>query len=362
MNAQPEEDEFETVLQRAAYWSLRLGSDDCSPEERFAFEAWKRDDPANEAAYRKVQDGNAFVDQFITEPELRRLAQDAFERSEPHPKPEPKRRPWAAYTAIAASLIAICAVSLLAINPPGPSIGVDPLATEYAVADFDSYETEVGERSTATLADGTVITLNTNSKIEVRYSTNERLVTLVRGQGFFDVAKDIDRPFAVEAGAKRVVALGTAFDVRLDGDNDVEVVLVEGRVSVDDRDTAPEPIPSNPTAPPIVKTVELSPGQRFTSKRDAAAALEITDTQEATSWTEGRLIFRDKPLREVVAEMNRYSVQQLILSDDPRLEAMTVSGVFNTGRASTFVYALERMHPLDAERTSQTELTLVWQE
>ena len=354
MSTEFDDDDFETLEHRAAYWHLRLTSDECTPEDRYAFEAWKRQAPEHAEAYQRVQRGNAFIDRHVAEPELRRLAEETMERT----APPLHRRRWAQVAAMAACLA--LAAGIAAIMAPRSSPADEPATI---VVQVEAYETEVGERSTIDLSDGSTVTLNTNSRLEVRYSASERNVALIRGQGYFDVARDVDRPFSVDAGRKRVVALGTAFDVRIDEDNDVEVTLVEGRVSVDDivRAASGQPIETeNPEPSPTA--LELTPGQRLVARADVAPEVMDTNASEATSWREGRLIFRDRPIGDVIDEMNRYSAQKLKLSDDPRLHEMTVSGVFNTGRASTFVDALVRMHPLEAERTGSHELTLVWHE
>jgi len=232
--------------------------------------------------------------------------------------------------------------------------------SEHAIlASGEQYETAIGERSTITLPDGSLVTLNTNSRIEVDFTGATRAVRLVRGQGYFEVEKDIGRPFIVTAGDKRIVALGTAFDVRFDNKDLVEVTLVHGLVDVDD--VANETANGADLGPDAAK-IRLEPGERLVAKANASPAVEKTDTVEETSWTTGKLIFRDRPLNAVVEEMNRYSVQKLVLADDERLADMRVNGAFNAGRATSFVSALEAMHPLTATRTGRNELTLVWQE
>lgn len=345
-----DEGKLETPGEWAAFWYLRLSSDECTPEDRYEFEAWKREASENAAAYEKVVRGNAFIDRHVAEPAMRRIGKETLARTA---SPLHRRR-RTQFAALAASLVLAVGVGVLA------TIDRDPSSIA-ALAEIESYETAIGERSTVTLSDGSTVTLNTNSRIEVAFSAQERNVRLMRGQGFFDVQKDADRPFAVEAGDKRVVALGTAFDVRFDDGNDVQVTLVEGRVSVGEVvRTATNSVAITPPNPKPI--AELIPGQRLVAKADAAPEVIETNAEEATSWREGRLIFRGEPIGDVIEEMNRYSAQKLKLSNDPRLQEMRVSGVFNTGRASTFVDALERMHPLEAKRSASNELTLVWQE
>lgn len=344
----------------ASYWVVRLGAEDCTPEDRYAFDVWRREDPAHEASYQKIKRGNDYLDRFMEAPEF----QERIELARKRTKPPLWKRDSMRWIGAAAACLMILATSVNLI--PWPESGVQPVTVADAV---EAYETRIGERSTVTLSDGSVVTINTNSRIEVGYTDDLREITLIRGQGFFDVAKDIDRPFVVVAGEKRVMALGTIFDVRFDDQNEVQVTLVEGKVQVDnagESDGALREIRRSDAVdgPAIVAaSIELNPGERLIARADAAPEIIETDGIEETSWRRGQLVFRQRVLSEVVAEMNRYSAQQLVLDADERVVALEVSGVFNNGGPpSAFVDALEAMHPLEARRSGRDELTLVWRE
>lgn len=342
-----------SIKETAAYWAVRLSSPDCTPEDRCGFETWRRADPEHQEAFNRQQRGAAFVDRNVAHPILQALAEEV--RAETEPGLFHKSR-WK-FTAIAASLLLAIGISTVLVTSSFKNNGGTQLADN-----IEAYETAIGERSTITLADGTALTLNTNSRVEVDFKAEQRDIKLLRGQALFEVAKDINRPFVVRAGDQRIVALGTAFDVRFDDAVGVQVTLIEGSVSVDDVLKAP-PTNSSPLATKDFNgTIELRPGERLIAKGDTEREVLKADIEEVTSWRDGRLVFRKKLLPAVIAEMNRYSAQQLVLSDDERLKEMTVSGVFSTGRASGFVYALETMQPLKAERTGRRELTLVWRE
>jgi len=344
MNTKFDNDPFKTIEERAAYWLILLDSSDCTPQDRYAFEAWKSDDPANGVAFLKIQRGNAFIDQRITDPVLRNIGQQALEQT----KPKRFTGKWIRIVAIAASAFIVLGVGSFMMLQADEKI---------IVAKLEVYETAVGERSTITLLDGSVMTLNTNSRIVVNFTDEQREVKLQRGQGFFAVEKDVNRPFVVKAGDRQVIALGTAFDVRIENNKLIEVTLLEGRVSVD-KITAGNHKPTSRQKESIL----LSPDERLIIKSDDSSKIVKTNANEVTSWRDGRLIFRSEPINNVIDEINRYSLQQLKLDDDVRLAELTVSGVFKTGRASSFVDVLERMYPLEIQRTGLNELTLVWQE
>ena len=346
--AQDREHDIEAT---AAFWLVRLGSDACTPEDRAAFEAWRRADPAHQKAYDRMSRGAAFVDRHVADPDLLALAESVRRETVP---PWHQQNRWRA--AIAACLMLIAAPSAFVMLQEAPA--PEPILAE--VEPVERYDTAIGERSTVTLADASILTLNTDSRVEVDYSASERRIVLVRGQALFEVERDTERPFIVEAGDQRIVALGTAFDVRLDVDEGVQVTLLEGRVAIDPVKTGASIEADDAAARPAV--VELEPGQQFVSSAVEAERVRMTTVADVTSWRSGRLVFRQRPLAEAIAEMNRYSAQKLTLDDDERLHAMTVSGVFNIGRTSNFVTTLETMHPVAAKRSGREELTLVWRE
>lgn len=357
MSAVTEQDEMETIDDIAASWAVRLSSPDCTPEERHAFETWRQQDIAHDQAYQRMQRGSALVDRHVMNPLLQEMAQEAWDETEPSFY---KKRSWqiGAGAAIAASLLAMMVVPIFL----SPSPNTESASTTQQVANAnEAYETAIGEQSTITLADGSKVTLNTDSRITVDFAGTQRGITLSRGQALFDVAKDADRPFVVVAGSERIVALGTSFDVHLKEDSSVQVTLIEGKVSVHkvaDSKTDPKGV----DAPRFKQAIIMAPGEQLSISGLRGNLTRKSDIAAATGWKEGRLVFRQKPLPQVVQEMNRYSTQKLALANDPRLRSMTVSGVFNTGRTSSFVDALETMHSLKSERTGEYELTLEWRE
>ena len=361
------EDQEQSVEDQAAFWIVRLSSHDCTPEDRFAFEAWKEEDPAHERMYLRLQKGNAIVDRHMTDPRIVAMLEEARADQRTGHVGSVLSRTVTKRTAGVAALAASVVIALTVILIASPSLqrgspDTGPAQTVQAPADTEVFETSIGERSTITLADGSMVTINTNSLVGVSFSVSERLVRLKRGQAYFEVEKDVVRPFVVQAGDQRVVALGTAFDVRFDKRDQVEVTLVEGRVEV--ADVAPRRGSSSPTAASAPATsIELAPGQRLIAKSAAPPEIVDTDTIEETSWRRGQLVFYARPLASVVEEMNRYSLQEIVIADDPRVRNLEVSGVFNSGgRASSFVNALEALHPLSAERTGHDEITLVYRE
>jgi len=194
-----------------------------------------------------------------------------------------------------------------------------------------SYETVVGGLQAVPLRDGSNITLNSDSQVHVAVSDKERRVELTHGEAFFEVTKDPARPFVVRAGHARVIAVGTKFSVRRDGE-DVSVVVIEGRVRVerDDKTTA--------DLPPAL----LAAGN--VARSDASGVLvaekPLPVAEEMLSWRNGFLVFHDTPLATAVAEFNRYNTRKIVI-DDPTVAELRIGGNFRSNNVDAFVRLLE---------------------
>lgn len=209
----------------------------------------------------------------------------------------------------------------------------------------ERYATAVGEKTAVTLPDGSVVTLNTDTVLRTVATRDRRLVYLDQGQAFFRVAKNAERPFMVRAAGRTVVAVGTAFDVRVDGKR-FEVTLVEGKVRVETPVSEPAAAEIAPAEPgvkppaPTMRTTEMVAGDRFVASTDAQWVLANADTTKQTNWMIGRLKFEGEPMGAVAAEFSRYSPREVVVAD-PALARRRISGTFEAGDAEAFAQALE---------------------
>lgn len=315
------------AAREAADWLERLHTPPIETEELEAFSAW-RAKPENRAAYERLDDIRRAMVALHGDPDMRQAAAQALERGAARRRrraPAAIRRPM-----VIGVLAAACVVATLA--------GVFLLR-------LPTYSTRIGETFSATLEDGSRIQLNTNSAVKVRYSAGQRRIELMRGQALFQVAHNPQRPFIVSAGAAQVRALGTRFDVRRIG-QDVRVVLVQGSVEVSDPALRPQPW-------------RLKVGQALALKPSAAAtaAPAAVDAPAATSWTTGDLTFQGVPLSEAVAELNRYSRDQIILAPGAPADRL-VSGVFPAGDHDDFIVAVSSIFALKSVRKANGDLEL----
>ncbi len=328
--------EIDTHREAAALWSERLREAGADPDLRARFEEWCGDDPAKREAFRQAEAAWRLARSVADEPEMLELRNKVLSRAASERKPVFSA---ARLSVLAASVLVCVGFGFVLANWAMPGEAVEPsmVIAEQAASDF---ETQIGERLTTPLADGSTMTLGTSSRARVAFSDQERLVELVSGQAYFDVAHEDGREFVVLAAGRRVTAVGTAFEVRVDSAQ-LSVTLVEGNVVVD----APVSVDQG-AAGEFARSerAELSPGEQLVQVADAPPSVATVDARRLTSWLDGLLIFEDEPLSAAVAEMNRYARRPIVIADE-QLSALRLSGAFSAGQSSGFVEALAEYFP-----------------
>jgi transmembrane sensor len=182
------------------------------------------------------------------------------------------------------------------------------------------------------LPDGSSMTLDGESAVSGRFDSTSRRLELQRGRALFAVASDASRPFSVTAAGRRVVAVGTRFDVNLLTDG-LTVSLLEGRVNVESLDASSAP-------------VALLAGQQYVERGGKVEIRTLgAATDTAISWQKGLVNFDDQTLADAVAVMNRYSPEQIVISDAD-VASLRVSGQFRAGDSRRFAETLAEMHGL----------------
>lgn len=309
-----------------------------TPRRRLALDAWLAADPTHVRAYEAALEADEIVVLHAADPEFMALRHAALAARPVRFTPP-------------ASLIAASVAALVVLAGGGWwALGEGRLARTPAPAAAPAmparYSTEVGERSTVVLPDGSTMALNTASVAEVAYSDAERRVRLLRGQALFTVAHGQAAPFRVQAGDRMITATGTRFDVRLDGDQ-LRVALVEGGVRV-------APLAAR-TRDAAAETLEA--GEVLTVAPGRPASIRAEDVARATSWRDGLVVFEDTPLDQAVAEINRYATRPIIL-DGTGPARHRISGAFRTGEPGRFADTLTDLFPLRAERSADGTIIL----
>ena len=252
------------------------------------------------------------------------------------------------------------------------------------------YATAIGELQLQTLADGSVVQINTNSQVQLDYSATVRKVRLIRGEAHFDVTHDPDRPFEVYAGKGMVKAVGTAFSVRLSHDY-IKVTVSEGRVDLaaiveepietrtDTSDSGARPGADSAyrsNKPALRKIGSLGQGQIATFSNQAILAelrgsddsgssiipeintLAEQELARQLSWREGYLVFAGDPLSYVVDEVNRYMPITIEIAD-PTLNQLRIGGRFKVGELEAMFDVLESSFGIQVSRLDDRHIQLL---
>jgi transmembrane sensor len=344
------------ISEQAAHWWVVLNEETCTATEREAFAAWVRRSPERVEAFLRV---NMLMGTLHSKErrwpetpaeELIRQARASSAEIIPLTRSEPAvaRRATArvpglfgfagARMFIAASLAMLCCAVLLSWFVWAP----------------ERYQTEIGEQRSVLLDDGSIITLNTSSQIEVKYSDSRRFVRLVRGEALFKVARDPDRPFDVDTDNAVVRAVGTQFNVDRRAHR-TTVSVVEGKVQVIADPAEGTPRPAGDGAGPAVQseTEILAAAQRLVLTDSGMGEPEaIADIAPVTAWTQRQLVFENQSLSEVAEEFNRYNRQHILIESAP-LRAQLVTGVFQANDSASFLVFISRIPGVRISTTEQ---------
>lgn len=330
------------IEEEAAAWVWRLDDEDLSSQDRSEFERWLRRDLRHRRAFEELGGVWRSLDDLAEAKRDERVATFVAEERRLYDVAKPAlarsrlRRitPWA----VAASLV--FAVGFISWFQRGN--------------EAQTLATAVGQLRSAKLADGSVVQLNTNTIVETRFTRDQRVVYLRKGEASFKVAKNAERPFLVHAGNMVVRAVGTEFNVRMRDSRDIEVIVAEGRVAVEPQQEPPvKVVASTASNRALPKRRELVAGQRFetTGQVIPVAAITPAALSNTLAWREGAIVFDGEPLVQAIAELNRYSDTRLVVTD-PGIYDLRVGGRFRTGDVDGFLEALTTAFPVVTRRAS----------
>lgn len=327
----------------AATWIARLHGPHRSPQMEEAVRQWLARSADNRLAFERCTDVWQEVAGVTVADAFQAGARVALDRA------MAREHWWARWRW---PVLLLLAVSLLAAA-----------AGLYRWWEIDDYSTKIGELQVVMLADGTRVSLNTDTRLRVDLDAQCRSVRLERGEALFEVAKDPHRPFVVHAAGSEVVALGTEFSVRLPGlgehrNDALAVTLIEGQVSV-----RPSPARADRGAAPA-KPVLMQPGERMRLERASGGAngpvaqqVDRPRIEELVAWKRSEVVFDDVSLSEAVAEMNRYNRVPIVVSGLVAASGLRVSGQYRTGDSSSFAQAVAALHGLSVrDRDGRLEL------
>jgi transmembrane sensor len=318
------------AVQGAAYWLATLSDEGCTDAERRQFSEWLRASTRNVEEFLRLSTlarslgkrelwPERSIEQLVEEARASSNVATLQPRSAATAGRDGRRLlPWLMAAAVACLLVGGAIV-----------LRTVPL-TQVA---GQEYQTSLGEQRTITLDDGSVVELNTRSRLRTRFTRSQRALDLMEGEAIFRVVKDANRPFVVHTGVTDIVAVGTAFNVNASGARTIVTVL-EGRVRVNER-------------------IDLTVGEQvIVAPAQPVVRLALRDTHKVTSWTEGRLIFEETPIATAAAELARYS-RRRILIEDAEIAAREINIVVDATNPASLVEFLRKDETVEVIDTAE---------
>ncbi|BBM00511.1 FecR domain-containing protein [Microbulbifer sp. GL-2] len=348
MNINAQQTTSEESLDQACAWVARLRSDTISAADKRQFANWLSTSAENRHAFEEITElwgdlgalEHMPIDQLF--PEGTPTSQASSSANEKKQKVRDIRKSprgnWGAPQWLLSGGLATCGVFLAAW------ISLDWLNTGKSSQQI--YTTQLGEIRTLNLADGSEVKLNSNTELRVSYSRKERQTHLIRGEAFFEVARQTSRPFTVSAGSANIRVLGTEFNVELNPES-TKVSVTEGTVSVSEAETSPGLSP---------ESVRLTKNQKVSITDHGLGDVRPASPQEATDWTRGLLVFEKTPLKEALQELNRYL--SVPATAAPQVEGRLVSGTFAISDPDNTLEAIATALQLQQDR-SNSNLTIL---
>ena len=330
----------------ASAWVVQVDSGAMSKGDVDDLKEWIRRSPQHKHSFEKMAAG------FLDMGSLLATPQTLVSRPKSKSKPIGQRRRRPIFTMpvtaglLATALVASAFMAATFLGQPSVSTGVEVEAVQEYVA-------SLGEQKSITLDDGSIVTLNTRSKVDVAYDDNVRRIELVYGEALFDVAKDPERPFQVFTERGMVRAIGTVFSVRV-LDTNVEVLVEEGIVEVVASPQGVKQSELTVSAPDYKVLATLSSGDAasFDNENKVIRTVDLASVVKKHAWRDGTLIFDGDPLSVVVDEITRYTDLKIVISD-PDMQRLQIGGTFKAGETDAFLDALDKGFNLSVDQVSE---------
>lgn len=367
------------IEEQASKWIVKFeGDDEPTAKDIKDFNAWLKQSPVHKQVLLEM--ANTWNDMNILSGLMIPLGQSVKPRRS-------KLELWSLAPLLAiSSIIGWLGKSLQILSRPWVALPaltlMITLGLSYGIFDNPDngpenfYVTNVGQHSTHTLEDGSVLWLNSNSKVEVLFTDNKRLINLLEGEAHFKVEPDPNRPFEVYAGNRMVKAVGTAFSVYRLKDK-IEVMVTEGKVDLAVVESTLVITPDDGSQNTMIDLEKQSGNEASITKvltsleagqsvaiPVASAELEgsVVDHEPGElarklSWLEGRLVFAGESLEEVVAEVSRHT-PIVIEVKDPNLKKLRIGGQFQAGETDALFDVLESGFGIKIKRLSEGHVQL----
>lgn len=351
MGRRTESHERDAVTRRAAEWLLEVERRDVDIDKIAAWQEWLAEDPWHKEAFDRLQAIQECIDnvQDVPWPTDSEVVADETPESGVFRTRESamkggtsarrgQRRYW-----IGAAAASVALAVFLASNT-FDSRQLRPMSS-------DVVETSTGELRRVQLPDGSMVTVGGRSRIGVEFSGIERRVRLHSGEAYFEIAKETNRPFLVQAGAASIRAVGTAFDVRRTAANGVTVAVAEGVVEMID---TIRPAESNTAS----TAMRIAAGQQLKWSPSQPPLRVALAPDSVAAWREGRRQYLAEPLADVIADLARYSTRRISI-DDPEVGKLSITGAVFEQDIDRWLASLEAALPVSVRMQADGSARIV---
>lgn len=349
----------EAITIEARSWLVRLDSDETRDAELNEFHEWLNRSPYHREAFRQVKSAWDDLDQLVN------ILDRPVTQSGIH---EDIRAPGT-FTVISGRLRLAVVAGLVLVAGVIAALSVywDHAEVMQSKAHTAGYTTVIGETRSITLPDSSMVRMNTASEIEVHYTEGTRIIKLSKGEAWFDVYHDPDRPFIVYAGRLAVQAVGTAFSVYVK-EGKVDLTVTSGRIEVTTfkEDVSTKSLLGPEVLDTAVYRVPVVAGQNMVlddsiedvnDKIELVQKMEPGQIEKRLSWRDGILMFDNDTLEEVIAEINRYSTIKIVISD-PEIRDMRFGGYFQASDVTTILATLEQNYGIAVKQLNPDVINL----
>jgi len=332
MDAGDQGSQLNPIDLEAIRWILLMESGPLSPEEQRRLGAWIAASSRHKGALIRARAASLRLDRLGAFAGGHSIVESAPSR---HTRRRTVSRRW---------LIVAAAASVLGAVGLGTWLGRERIQETWGGVEYVSNR---GELKEVKLADGSAITMNTQSEVRVRYTHERRDIHLIRGEVLFNVARDANRPFTVRVGDWTAAAIGTAFAIYRPDAATTNITVTEGVVEL-----------RRAGQPGTGGSPQLTRNQEAVLRADGTLELHLasdSDVAKQLAWRNHLVVFTGEPLRQALMEMNRYSPRRIVV-EDPELANRQIVGVFSTLDTETFVSGMEATLGVRAVASDQTIL------
>lgn len=334
------------IREEAAQWIMKRDAGFTAAEQDAFFE-WLSASPQHAEAYTALQTVFKRMDVMVEWRPLHAIEPNPDLLAAPPARPHRRRM-----LAWLGGMAAVLALSVALWHTR--SVETSPVPVRLAAGD----SAQSSERHA--LEDGSVVVLNRGAQVAVRFEPKRRVLDLVSGEAYFQVAEDTSRPFVVRVGGVAVTAVGTEFNISMTAER-LEVLVTKGRVRVDPPPAA-SPAPSAAPAPALLERT-LDAGQGVVVPTAAPAASWVVETytpqvvEQKLAWKYDLVDFRAAPLSDVILEFNRRNHTQLVIGEEG-LGHEPITGKIRLGNLDSFLELLDVTHHIRAERHGTSKIVL----